>query len=264
MSCPFWKNLYRARITQQWDSSSKGDGIFILIVRACPSFVSVAVIKTTTQSILGRKKFISSYTSRKQSITELCQGRNLEVGPEAEAMRVLLVSYALLSLLSYTAQDHLTTVVLHTVVWTLPNQSLVRIMIPQTCPQPIWWRKFLNWDSLFPSDTILGQFDKNPNQHIWPPSQHRKWERGGDEKEEKEEEEGEEKGVWGAARHTGNGEMTLPLSARNICLAQITDIWVCLLLKCIEFCYIHYERKHLFVTTLKIFTKRHGSRRVQK
>jgi hypothetical protein len=69
--------------------------------------VSVAVIKTTTQSILGRKKFISSYTSRKQSITELCQGRNLEVGPEAEAMRVLLVSYALLSLLSYTAQDHL-------------------------------------------------------------------------------------------------------------------------------------------------------------
>lgn len=61
-----------------------------------------AVTNTMTKSNLGRRWFILPY------ITYRSQGKNLKAGTRAKAMQKcsLLTCHGLLSLLSYSAQDH--------------------------------------------------------------------------------------------------------------------------------------------------------------
>lgn len=74
-------------------------------------FVFVAVINTITKSNLGREEFISPYTSKSQSMTEVSHGRDssLESGAETLEKRYLLAPFLwiLLSHLSYKTQNHL-------------------------------------------------------------------------------------------------------------------------------------------------------------
>lgn len=74
-------------------------------------FVFVSVINTITKSNLGRKEFISPYTLKSQSMTEVSHGRDssLESGVETLEKRYLLAPFLwiLLSHLCYKTQNHL-------------------------------------------------------------------------------------------------------------------------------------------------------------
>lgn len=88
-------------------------------MHSCFSLLSIAVIKT--KSNFGRKGLISPYSLQPfmEEAKERTQGRNLEVGAEAEAMKegCLVACFLwLLSLLPSTAQDHLSGMALLTVI----------------------------------------------------------------------------------------------------------------------------------------------------
>ena len=92
-----------------------------------------------TKSNLGRRWFILPY------ITYRSQGKNLKAGTRAKAMQKcsLLTCHGLLSLLSYSAQDHY----LH--------QSWVKKMYHR----PVWCGHFLSWCSLVQNEPNLHQID---------------------------------------------------------------------------------------------------------
>ena len=69
-------------------------------IHKCPTLLSIAMINITTKSNAWRKGFVRLTLQGSQSRT---QGGNLKEGTEAEAHS----PSGLLSLLSYTAQDHL-------------------------------------------------------------------------------------------------------------------------------------------------------------
>ena len=77
--------------------------VYFIIIQICFSLVSVTVINTIAKNILGKEKV--SLAHRLQSILQGIPRRNLEAGTEAEAVEEH--SLNLLSLLSYTAWDHL-------------------------------------------------------------------------------------------------------------------------------------------------------------
>lgn len=111
---------------------------------SCCFRISVAVMKHYGQSNLGRKRVIGfcsvSLHYRKKSGQKLKQGRNLEQ-EHAEAIEgaaYWIDPHNLLSLLSYRIQDHQPAV-----GWTLPHQSLIKIMPYRLGHSPVLCRHFL-------------------------------------------------------------------------------------------------------------------------
>lgn len=111
--------------------------------------------KTLTKVYLERKEFISSQTSR--SLEEVWPGTKAETTAECFSHLLPVACQACFLILPRTALQGITQ---PTIVWNLPHQSL-RKMSPQLCPQPSWWRQFLNGGSLFLSAPSLCQVDKN-------------------------------------------------------------------------------------------------------
>ena len=97
----------------------------------CPSLFFYAVINTVTKSSLEGQGFIC-YSLSKREVRARTQGRNLELGTDAEAMEgaaYILAPLGLFSLHSYTTRTTSPGVPLPTLSWVLPYLLSIKKML---------------------------------------------------------------------------------------------------------------------------------------
>lgn len=110
------------------------------------------LLKHYAKSILGRKGFIwltgpitAHYPGK--------SGHKLQAVTEAELMGLFCRTTCL-------------RLILLTMGWALPHQSLVRKVLHRLVYSPVWWKQFLNWGFLSPVDLSLCPVDQNWHKRL--------------------------------------------------------------------------------------------------
>lgn len=99
----------------------------------------------------NQKGWCIGYSPSLRKATVKSQGRNQEIGTEADTGGRLLANLISMACSACSLLQPRTTylgVALPTVAWPFPHASLIKRLPPRHGHRPVWWRQFLDWDSL--------------------------------------------------------------------------------------------------------------------